>query len=361
MSRLKFNRFTQTINLCIFQQVHSKLRNGGSKGRASRNSSSTNINISSSAITNTPSTSPTTFSVPRPEKRRKSKDESPPFNGNQAASNPANVVAQASASKKPKSVASPCAISPVLLECPEQDCSKKYKHANGLKYHQSHAHGINADDDSLTAPESPQRSQSPEIKADDKTEDDPSLPKMNFESVKPPSLDNITDTAAVDRFPILQKSSTPDTHTATPIFDNRPPLPAKIDPTGTTNQTTKFANISDVEQTSNDSNDVQNSTNFYNKVSNLSKKKVDQKVDRTEDSNDAVGMSSSISKPDGGPARSPAYSDISDDSNLATDNGMNGKLFTLIFEHFFNIQIMQINITLTTMRKSNQLKLDLQI
>jgi hypothetical protein len=214
--------------ICYFflccQQVHSKLRNGGSKGRASRNSSSTNINISSSAITNTPSTSPTTFSVPRPEKRRKSKDESPPFNGNQASTNPATVVAQASASKKPKSVASPCAISPVLLECPEQDCSKKYKHANGLKYHQSHAHGINADDDSLTAPESPQRSQSPEIKADDKTEDDPSLPKINFESVKP-SIDTLTDTA-VDRFPIMQKSSTPD---AAPIFDNRP-LPAKPDP-----------------------------------------------------------------------------------------------------------------------------------
>lgn len=36
---------------------------------------------------------------------------------------------------------SPCAVSPVLLECPEQDCSKKYKHVNGLRYHQSHAHG----------------------------------------------------------------------------------------------------------------------------------------------------------------------------------------------------------------------------
>lgn len=41
--------------------------------------------------------------------------------------------------KKCKS--SPCAVSPVLLECPEQDCSKKYKHVNGLRYHQSHAHG----------------------------------------------------------------------------------------------------------------------------------------------------------------------------------------------------------------------------
>lgn len=30
--------------------------------------------------------------------------------------------------------------SPVLIECPEPNCSKKYKHINGLKYHQTHAH-----------------------------------------------------------------------------------------------------------------------------------------------------------------------------------------------------------------------------
>jgi hypothetical protein len=174
------NSATSTNDLINFTEtrssVHSKLRNGGPKGRASRNSSVSNLNISTNstnAVTNTPSTSPTTFSVPRPEKRRKSKDESPsPFNGNnvQSSSSGSNssaavaVGTQSTSVKKSKSVTSPCAISPVLLECPEQDCSKKYKHANGLKYHQSHAHGIisNADDDSLTAPDSPsQRSQSP--------------------------------------------------------------------------------------------------------------------------------------------------------------------------------------------------------
>lgn len=30
--------------------------------------------------------------------------------------------------------------SPALIECPEPNCSKKYKHINGLRYHQSHAH-----------------------------------------------------------------------------------------------------------------------------------------------------------------------------------------------------------------------------
>lgn len=52
---------------------------------------------------------------------------------------------------------SPCAISPVLLECPEQDCSKKYKHVNGLRYHQSHAHGSASllDEDSMAETEEP--------------------------------------------------------------------------------------------------------------------------------------------------------------------------------------------------------------
>lgn len=58
--------------------------------------------------------------------------------------------------KKVKPTAAPCAISPVLLECPEQDCSKKYKNPNGLKYHQSHAHGAGSmDEDSQQQPESP--------------------------------------------------------------------------------------------------------------------------------------------------------------------------------------------------------------
>lgn len=34
---------------------------------------------------------------------------------------------------------SECA-SPTMLECPEPNCKKKYRHLNGLKYHQSHAH-----------------------------------------------------------------------------------------------------------------------------------------------------------------------------------------------------------------------------
>ncbi|XP_058455502.1 mucin-2 isoform X2 [Malaya genurostris] len=200
------SNFTETRS-----SMHSKLRNGGAKGRGNRGTTTTAENSSSkttatsttttastscgtttSASSDTPSTSPVAFLPPRSEKR-KSKDESPsPVNGGGGSASSSsgtvitsNSVSNANASgivnngtpgtqsvvnpmtglnvqistKKCKSTASPCAVSPVLLECPEQDCSKKYKHANGLRYHQSHAHGSvsSMDEDSSHPPESPQR------------------------------------------------------------------------------------------------------------------------------------------------------------------------------------------------------------
>ncbi|XP_036232973.2 zinc finger protein 608 isoform X2 [Bactrocera oleae] len=183
------SNFTETRS-----SVHSKLRNGTTKGGrgASRTSisatstSNTTTTTSSSSSGNgggaTPSTSPTAFLPPRSEKR-KSKDDSPsPINGDtectanvanasgipisasggglatqpQSLVNPVTGLNVQISTKKCKT-ASPCAISPVLLECPEQDCSKKYKHANGLRYHQSHAHGSSCsiDEDSLQLPDEP--------------------------------------------------------------------------------------------------------------------------------------------------------------------------------------------------------------
>lgn len=206
------SNFTETRS-----SMHSKLRNGGSKGRGSRGTTtaesssskttttsttttaSSSSGTTTSASSDTPSTSPVAFLPPRPEKR-KSKDECPsPVNGSgnggantnsssgsvitpnsvsnanasgivnngtpstQSAVNPMTGLNVQISTKKCKSTASPCAISPVLLECPEQDCSKKYKHANGLRYHQSHAHGSisSMDEDSSQPPESPQRAAPP--------------------------------------------------------------------------------------------------------------------------------------------------------------------------------------------------------
>uniref|UniRef100_A0A1B0GBP0 C2H2-type domain-containing protein n=1 Tax=Glossina morsitans morsitans TaxID=37546 RepID=A0A1B0GBP0_GLOMM len=195
------SNFTETRSSIYFShaQVHSKLRNGSTKGgRAAARTSTTTTTSGSNSIVNTsnntgsmppgngnggttPSTSPTAFLPPRPEKR-KSKDEPPsPVNGEnetlslnmvnasgipisasggglatqpQSLLNPVTGLNVQINTKKYKT-ASPCAISPVLLECPEQDCSKKYKHANGLRYHQSHAHGgvASMDEDSLQLPE----------------------------------------------------------------------------------------------------------------------------------------------------------------------------------------------------------------
>ncbi|XP_067633114.1 zinc finger protein 608 isoform X2 [Eurosta solidaginis] len=185
------SNFTETRS-----SVHSKLRNGTTKGgraaartaiSATSTASTTTTTITSSSSSgngggDTPSTSPTAFLPPRSEKR-KSKDESPsPINGDsecttslanasgipisasgggltthpQSLVNPVTGLNVQISTKKCKT-ASPCAISPVLLECPEQDCSKKYKHANGLRYHQSHAHGsaCSMDEDSLQLPDEP--------------------------------------------------------------------------------------------------------------------------------------------------------------------------------------------------------------
>lgn len=88
----------------------------------------------------------------------------------------------------------------------------------------------------------------------------------------------------------------------------------------------RFANTSDIEQTSNDSisdHQSQNSS-FYlqgsNKTSNLGKNKKSRKSPGPEQDTEM----STINKSEG--VRSPAYSDISDDSNTATENTLNGEL-----------------------------------
>ncbi|KAF0312555.1 Zinc finger protein 609 [Amphibalanus amphitrite] len=60
----------------------------------------------------------------------------------------------------------PAATTPApLIECPESGCSKKYRHVNGLKYHQSHAHsnGLSEGERETgdSSPESPAASKTP--------------------------------------------------------------------------------------------------------------------------------------------------------------------------------------------------------
>lgn len=176
--------------------MHSKLRNGGAKGRASRLSSTTataspstptttstsggggsgsgtsNANGTNSATAGLPTLAPSANALnnianmakqAQLESKRKLSSDDPGSNSNDGMSgsgssggvstvvNPVTGLNVQILPKKCKTT-SPCAVSPVLLECPEQFCSKKYKHANGLRYHQSHAHGGGGgggDDDSM--------------------------------------------------------------------------------------------------------------------------------------------------------------------------------------------------------------------
>lgn len=124
--------------------------------------------------------------------------------------------------KKVKTTA-PCAISPVLLECPEQDCSKKYKHANGLKYHQSHAHGAGSmDEDSQQPPESP-RVAPPTTPSPAPATPQPTSQTSQAMSSSPPStpLSNSNSNSTIAQTLPTQEPSTP-----TPSS----PLPASTTP-----------------------------------------------------------------------------------------------------------------------------------
>lgn len=77
--------------------------------------------------------------------------------------------------------------SPILIDCPHPNCNKKYKHINGLKYHQAHAH---TDDDSK-----------PEADVDSEYGEEPSLH---------------TDIGSCNGAPISQKGSLSPARSATP-------------------------------------------------------------------------------------------------------------------------------------------------
>lgn len=120
--------------------VHSKLRNGGGVKGGRRGVAN------GAGPANAPS-SPTPFIPPRPDTKRKSRagEEDPlPVGGKKAKIAVPTTPTPILVTPAPCSSPPP---SPVLLECPEPNCSKKYKHINGLKYHQSHAHGSVADDE----------------------------------------------------------------------------------------------------------------------------------------------------------------------------------------------------------------------
>lgn len=136
------SNFTETRS-----SVHSKLRsnnNGGAKGR--RNPGG--------PASPTPFVPPKTETTPGKRKPKAPEEEAPakkskpppPTPTPPAIPTPTPIPTPTHTPPPPPSLSSSPPPSPILLECPEPNCSKKYKHINGLKYHQSHAHG-NVDDE----------------------------------------------------------------------------------------------------------------------------------------------------------------------------------------------------------------------
>ncbi|XP_075980953.1 uncharacterized protein LOC142979732 isoform X1 [Anticarsia gemmatalis] len=197
--------FTETRS-----SVHSKLRNGGAKGRRAL-------------------PSPTPFTPPRPDSKRKRTSE--------AEERPPTPKA-----KRPPPTPSSPPPDPVLLECPEPNCSKKYKHANGLKYHRSHAHGAPDDDDKdgssseqeepaaepasparppsepatpATPVKSPTPAKSPEAKTDKSPEKSPEKPETEAESPQTPRFAEDFSASAETPAPV-ERPQTPPQPPATP-------------------------------------------------------------------------------------------------------------------------------------------------
>uniref|UniRef100_A0A1B6DHS8 C2H2-type domain-containing protein n=1 Tax=Clastoptera arizonana TaxID=38151 RepID=A0A1B6DHS8_9HEMI len=183
------SNFTETRS-----SVHSKLRsnsNGGAKGRRGPGGAS----------------SPTPFVPPRP-------DVTPGKRKPKAPEEEAPAKKTRVPPPTPSSTLSSPPSSPVLLECPEPNCSKKYKHINGLKYHQSHAHGA-ADDEE--AKESASMSE---------TEESPSpAPQIKKEEQSPP-----VDTPGPDTPVANVEATTPSPQPPPPVptpESELPPTPEK--------------------------------------------------------------------------------------------------------------------------------------
>lgn len=208
--------------------MHSKLRNGGAKGR--RGAQGSPAASPSPAAFVPPRPDPAAKRKPRgPEEEEKSKRRAPP--------------------PTPPSGSPPA--SPVLLECPEPNCSKKYKHINGLKYHQSHAHGSADDEDTkegitsmsendesnieAPSPATPVKSP-PDVKTETCTPVRVASPPSTLPPETPPRVPSPGVEAPADKSIVKpgvlrfgqdaeQRSVQPSTPSATPIVTPSPPSP----------------------------------------------------------------------------------------------------------------------------------------
>lgn len=204
------SNFTETRS-----SVHSKLRsssNGSNKGARKGLSNS-----------------PTPFVSPRPD-ASSSKRKSRPSEEESASPQANGKKSKSSSQTTPPSPPS----SPVFFECPEANCCKKYKHMNGLKYHQSHAHGglCTGDDDDVNKEsgsmseneEMPSPADQQSVKSERKDENSESEPATPVSEPVPVSLNlpgspHTQPVAAVNLLPEMEP--VPVVEPSPPPVDNK--------------------------------------------------------------------------------------------------------------------------------------------
>lgn len=209
------SNFTETRS-----SVHSKLRNGGGKGRRGQPTTT-----GSATGPSTGTSSPTPFIPPRPEpsNKRKSRtgEEETPATPTPTGGKKTRV---ASAPTPPAVTSGSPPASPVLLECPEPNCSKKYKHINGLKYHQSHAHGSADDDDTKDAITSMSENDESNIEAPSPATPVKSPEKLSEAPATPVKKEEVASASTPIPSVVAETNSQPETPRSTPPSPQTPQL-----------------------------------------------------------------------------------------------------------------------------------------
>lgn len=122
----------------------------------------------------------------------------------------------------PLTVSSP-AQSPQYIECPQPNCSKKYKHLNGLKYHQNHAHN-NADEENSNQAEA-EESSNTVTPADDGRSENASTSEVSDETPSKATSSNSTTDSNNSTFNNFSNRSSPSLNSAAGADTTRDSLP----------------------------------------------------------------------------------------------------------------------------------------
>lgn len=242
---------------------------------------------------------------------------------------------------------SPCAISPVLLECPEQFCSKKYNNANGLRYHQSFAHGGGSATTPSNAVNSGQTFSSLD---EDSLIQQPDSPGIVPCQEPPPSSTTVGYASNNSRSsPLLMSAAETVSETGVTTIDKKPESQLELDSSNvslnlsTTGCSSATSGVLRFGQSSEEMDDSMEGDSKLEGTSNkqqLQHKKPSQ-VHRKSPfmEGPVVGGIGSIPVASGimqhnraEEVKSPAYSDISDDSTPVTESDSNRKKMNFSYD-----------------------------